>query len=426
MQLSEKNRVRPRRLRAPAVVAALVCAAASGSVSASAAHAAEAPARSDDALVRNLTQRIQDPRLGALVGGFVMDSKSDKVIWQHLAGEPLMAASNAKLFTAVAALGALGPGHRFTTKVVRGGDTVTLVGGGDRTLTTADLAELARKTAEALAASDVTRVRVRFDDSLFPEPTLAEGWNDGYYPDSVAPVRALVVDGRGVMDTSLDAAQEFARQLAAAGVEIADDVARGRADRQPTVARHRSEPLSDTVHRMIKVSDNNVAETLLRATALATGRPATFEGGVSAVRSILGKRFGIDMSKVQLHDGSGLSRANRVPVSAIADVLDLLQDRPFDARLRPVRDGLPIAGEAGSTLGPEWGRFDDPNSSCALGNVQAKTGTLTGAVALSGITRGTDGRWRIFSFVENTSSADPAAIKDAMDGLAATVNGCWA
>lgn len=32
----------------------------------------------------------------------------------------------------------------------------------------------------------------------------------------------------------------------------------------------------------------------------------------------------------------------------------------------------------------------------------------------------------IFSFVENGATADPNAIKDAMDDLAATVNGCYA
>jgi D-alanyl-D-alanine carboxypeptidase/D-alanyl-D-alanine-endopeptidase (penicillin-binding protein 4) len=60
-----------------------------------------------------------------------------------------------------------------------------------------------------------------------------------------------------------------------------------------------------------------------------------------------------------------------------------------------------------------------------VGKVRAKTGTLTGAVALSGLTRADDGGWRVFSFVETGSTAAPDAIKDAMDGLAATVNGCW-
>ena len=58
--------------------------------------------------------------------------------------------------------------------------------------------------------------------------------------------------------------------------------------------------------------------------------------------------------------------------------------------------------------------------------MRAKTGTLTGAIALSGVTQGKDGRWKVFSFVENNSTAQNSEITDAMDGLAATVNGCWA
>jgi D-alanyl-D-alanine carboxypeptidase/D-alanyl-D-alanine-endopeptidase (penicillin-binding protein 4) len=56
----------------------------------------------------------------------------------------------------------------------------------------------------------------------------------------------------------------------------------------------------------------------------------------------------------------------------------------------------------------------------------AKTGTLTGATALSGLTKGSDGRWKIFSFIENGSTAATPDIRHALDGLAATVNGCWA
>jgi D-alanyl-D-alanine carboxypeptidase/D-alanyl-D-alanine-endopeptidase (penicillin-binding protein 4) len=177
---------------------------------------------------------------------------------------------------------------------------------------------------------------------------------------------------------------------------------------------------------MIKVSDNNIAETLLRMTALATGRPATFEDGTAVVRQVLTERYGVNLAGFELHDGSGLSRSDRIPAATLADILDLLTDPLYAATLRPVLDGLPVAGEAGSTLGPEWGRFDDPYSECAVGKVKAKTGTLTGAIALSGLTIGTDGSWKVFSFVENGSTADPADIKDAMDGLAATVNGCWA
>lgn len=380
----------------------------------------------DQAIAANLNTRVVDERLGGNVSGVVLDAKSDGTVWDHNGATALMPASNTKLATATAALTVLGPNHRFQTKVVYGDGTLTLVGGGDRTLTSADLAEMTKDAVAGLKAAGRTSVKVAVDDSLFPEPTLAPGWNDGYYLDSVAPVRALVIDGHAVTDTSIDAGQVFAKQLATHGITVDGDVTRRTEEvTDVPVARHKSAKLSDIVHHMIKVSDNNAAETLLRMTALRAGQPATFEGGTAVVRDVLSRRYGVSLENFEMYDGSGLSRANRIPARTLAEILDLLTEKRYEHRLRSIRDGLPVAGEAGSTLGPEWGRFDDANSSCAVGKVHAKTGTLTGATALSGLTQGKDGRWKVFSFVENGSTANGNAIKDAMDGLAATVNGCW-
>lgn len=376
----------------------------------------------------HLRTRSQNASLGTTFSGVVLDAGSDKVIWGHDAGTALMPASTAKLGTAVAALTALSPDRRFATRVVYGNGTLTLIGGGDRTLTTSDLATLAETAATALKHAGLSSVEVRIDDSLFPSPTLATGWNESYYDDQVAPVRSLVVDGGGFSaDTSMDAGRAFAAQLTGQGITVTSDVTRRLSTPSDVpVAQHASAPLSEIVTAMLKTSNNDTAETLLRLTALATGRPATFDGGTGAVRDILTRHYGVSMADVELHDGSGLSRADRIPVRTVADILDLLTDSRHSHTLKSVDEGLPVAGEAGSTLGPEWGRFDTADSACAVGKVRAKTGTLTGAIALSGLTRAQDGRWKVFSFIENGSTANPAAIKDAMDGLAATVNGCWA
>ncbi|MFH8439977.1 D-alanyl-D-alanine carboxypeptidase/D-alanyl-D-alanine-endopeptidase [Streptomyces sp. NPDC018026] len=378
----------------------------------------------DDAqLVENLNERLADERLGTDVSGVVLDADSDTALWDHNGSTALMPASNAKLATATTALTLLGANHEFTTKVVYGEGTLTLVGGGDRTLTGEDVAALAKTAADGLKAAGRTDVQVRVDDSLFADPSLAEGWNEGYYPTEVAPVRSLVVDGAAVQDTSIDAGEVFAKKLAAQGITVDGEVSRTTAKQSDVpVAQHKSAPLSDIVKQMLKTSDNNIAETLLRMSAVELGKPGTFEAGTALVRQVLSS-YGISLDNFEMHDGSGLSRADRIPAATLAQLLDAITESPA---LGSILEGLPIAGEAGASLGPEWGRFDDPNSECAVGKVHAKTGTLTGAIALSGVTRTDDGDWRIFSFIENNSTADPSDIKDAMDGLAATVNGCWA
>ncbi len=413
-----------------ALVLAMTVPVASATLAAPAAFAADKNTGLDAAeqkMAANLDTRVADQRLGDNVSGVVLDAGTDTTLWDHNASTALMPASNTKLATATAALTVLGPKHRFTTKVVYGNGTLKLVGGGDRTLTSDDLAEMAKSAVAGLKAAGLTSVKVAVDDSLFPEPTLANGWKTGYYPDSVAPVRALVVDGHGVQDTSVDAGKVFAGQLAGSGITVDGDVTRAKASRSDVpVAHHTSAKLSEIVHTMLKTSDNNVAETLLRMTALDAGRPATFEGGTQVVREVLSRRYGVSLDNFEMYDGSGLSRATRIPAATLAQILELLTQPRNLYTLGSILNGLPVSGEAGGTLGPEFGRFDDANSKCAVGKVRAKTGTLTGAVALSGLTQSEDGQWRVFSFVENGSTANPTDTKDALDGLAATVNGCWA
>jgi hypothetical protein len=60
--------------------------------------------------------------------------------------------------------------------------------------------------------------------------------------------------------------------------------------------------LSVIVKHMLKVSDNDSAETLLRMTALAAGRPATFEGGTAVVREVL-TRYGVSLDNFVIHGG---------------------------------------------------------------------------------------------------------------------------
>lgn len=434
MPSSRKPRtMRPSLRRALVIVATVPLAATMLTAPSAAADPAAAQRstaeldRDERKMARNLDIRIRDRRLGGRVSGVVIDAASDRRIWGHHAATALMPASNVKLATAVGALTVLGPDHRFTTKVVHGSGTLTLVGGGDHTLTTRDLGALAKDAVASLKRAGVTSVRVRVDGRLFPRPTRATGWKRGYHPGEVTPVRALAVAGHDVMDTSLDAGQVFARLLAQRGVTVTGGVNRGAAGaRDVTVGQHRSAKLSRIVRRMLKVSDNDIAESLLRMTALGAGRPATFEGGTAAVRTVLSGTYGVSLANFRMYDGSGLSRATRIPAQTLAEILDLTVDPRHSRTLKHVADGLPVAGQRGATLGPEWGRFDTVASRCAVGKVRAKTGTLTGAIALSGMTKAQDGRWKVFSFVENGSPANPTATKDALDGLAATVNGCWA
>ena len=61
---------------------------------------------------------------------------------------------------------------------------------------------------------------------------------------------------------------------------------------------------------------------------------------------------------------------------------------------------------------------------CAAGLIEAKTGSLSGVIALSGFARGADGNVKLFSFLLNKVPST-LTTRRAVDRLAATITGCW-
>ena len=397
------------------------------SATAGRASAAAGPTAADRTAAARLKTRFPAAGLGPGRIGKVLDVASGRTVWSSAAGTGRMPASTQKLAVAVSALTVLGPAHTERTRTRYQAGTLYLVGGGDQLLTTADLKALATATAKALGQRGLRVTALRVDDSLFPAPTTANaspGWLRGYYPSELAPVRALALGGARVNDTALAAGRLFAQQLTAAGVRLPGGAPKRRTApaRSVELASHTSKPLSKVVEHMLKVSDNNTAEGLLRLTALATHRPATWQGGTAAVRKVL-TGYGVPLAGVRLYDGSGLSRSDRMTASALAALVALSVEPRYDKQLWPLFDGLPVAGWDG-TLGAREHRFSTKPSSCAAGRVRAKTGSLHDAHALVGVTKGKDGRWKAFAFVQN-GSVPAVQARRGLDRLAATVTGCW-
>ncbi|MGL5859547.1 MAG: D-alanyl-D-alanine carboxypeptidase/D-alanyl-D-alanine endopeptidase [Angustibacter sp.] len=377
----------------------------------------------DRRIARMLSARTSTAAVSAGFSGAVLDVSSNRLVWSKRGTVGRMPASTAKLVTATTALTVFGPEHRFTTRVRQGAtrSRVMLVGGGDPSLSTADLRQLARSTASSLRRSGLRRVTVWADDSLFPTPTPAPGWRSSYVPSEVRWVRALVVDERHAANTSTDAAHAFARQLEAAGIDVVGRKVGVTPRGGRLLASVQGDRLSAIVARMLLRSDNDHAEALHRLVAVARGWPTSWIGAGRAQRSVL-RRDGIDLPVSALADGSGLSRASRVSAVQLAAVVDNVLE-PGQPELAPMRSGaLPLAGRTG-TLQAGYGRFASGPARCAAGRVTAKTGTLRDVIALAGWTRARDGRVKAFAFVVNGPAASLAR-KQRLDLLAATVTGC--
>lgn len=379
----------------------------------------------DQAVHDRLGLRSLDKRLGRDLAGLVTDAETGQVLWKRTPGERQLPASNTKLVTAVTALETFGPDHRFATDVVRDLATprrVYLVGSGDPSLSGADLRALARLTARAVRAEGIGRVQVRVDDSLFPAPTPATGWKSSYVVSDVSPVRALVVDQHRRWDTSLDAGQAFADLLRRQGLNAGKVRRLARPATAAVVASRLGDPVATQVTAMLRSSDNDYAEALHRLVALHTGHPATWQGAAEAARAAL-LRLGVDLGSSVVHDGSGLSRADRLSPRVVVAVLAKVFDdaHPRLASLR--HDSLPVAGVSG-TLGPSYLRYVTRPTKCAAGLVEAKTGSLRGVITLSGFATGADGRVKLFSFLLNRVPST-LQTRRAVDRLASTITGCW-
>jgi len=393
--------------------------------------------------------------LGRHVGAVVTDLGTGAVLYSRNAGSAFEPASNAKLVTAVAALRALGPSARFTTRVVAGArpGLLTLAGGGDPTLAAgapprsdypqpATLASLAAATARWLAARGTRTARLSYDTSLFTGPATAPGWTPGYISTgNVTPITSLEVD-QGRLTPSgkpqdaddpgnfrprsttpaAEAAGAFARFLRRDGVRVAGGAVPGRLPRRAVpVAAVRSPELSAIVGWMLRESNNVIAEDLARQVALRTGKPASFSGAAAAVTAVLGT-LGTGRG-VHLVDGSGLSPLDRVTPAALAAIVRLAAARG-PAALRAAVTGMPVAGFSG-TLAPGqsvFGSFRPP----ALGVVRAKTGNLTRVASLAGIVDDASGRVLAFAFMADRipkGSMLPAAA-GTMDAMATVLAGC--
>ncbi|WP_407703609.1 D-alanyl-D-alanine carboxypeptidase/D-alanyl-D-alanine endopeptidase [Streptomyces triticagri] len=415
------------------------------------------PAPTEGALADVLEPLLKDSALGPDRTASVVDAATGDTVYGSKAGKAVVPASTTKIATATAALAALGPDHRLTTRVVaeQGSDKLTLVGAGDPTLTarkdadgSASLRKLADDTAEALkqradgagagkgekAGKDgkggkggkkPAGIKLSYDVSRYAGTDQHPiGPND-----NLAPVTALMAD-EGRLDDSAkgpaprsgdpagDAARTFADLLEDRGVKVDGPPGEHKAPKKAKpLAETSSAPLSALVERMLTNSDNDIGEALARQVALEGGEKASFAGAEKAVKARLGK-LGLPVSGTRFADGSGLDRDDRITARLLTGLLAAAAD-PKRPELRPVLTGLPVAGFTGTLAS----RYEGDGAAPGTGLVRAKTGTLTGINTLAGSVVDADGRLLVFAFTASKTVA-PQAAQDALDRLASAIANC--
>jgi D-alanyl-D-alanine carboxypeptidase/D-alanyl-D-alanine-endopeptidase (penicillin-binding protein 4) len=222
---------------------------------------------------------------------------------------------------------------------------------------------------------------------------------------------APVTFERSVSDPLRYAAAVLRMQLAAVGIAVDGADRPGPVPAGATeLLAYEGKPLAEIVRLLMKYSNNNIAETLVKDLgAERAGPPGTWPSGLAVLRTQLAA-LGVPVDAVQMVDGSGLSPANRVTPRALVTALRLA--RTSFAFGPEYVSALPLAGRDGTLEHRAHGAVDA---------VRAKTGLLNSAAALSGYALPRSGGELVFSILVNDYARGDAEVMAGIDALAAAL-----
>ncbi|MEK7410788.1 MAG: D-alanyl-D-alanine carboxypeptidase/D-alanyl-D-alanine-endopeptidase [Actinomycetota bacterium] len=351
----------------------------------------------------------------------VVDVEGRTVVASNVS-KPLMPASNLKILVAAAAFQILGVDYRFSTNLVgiANGPEIEgdlwIVGGGDPLLTAGEYPNTeirpplfptrVEKLLAALADAGITRISgsVVGDESRYDTERFTPSLGLGVRGTEIGPLGALLIND-GVIAASpikpdnpaLSAAIEFTRLLTERGIEVVGSPKTGTASADlPIIASIKSVPMVDIIAEMLTNSDNNTAELLLKEIGRESTGQGTRVAGIAAVLTALAKA-NVDIEGLAMTDGSGLDRSNRVTCSTLQAIL--LSDGGFGE----LTAGFAVAGRNGTLS-------DLFLTGSVTGLMRAKTGTLTGVKALSGVIPYSDDKAIIFSILLNGSGVSNQSV----------------
>jgi D-alanyl-D-alanine carboxypeptidase/D-alanyl-D-alanine-endopeptidase (penicillin-binding protein 4) len=198
-------------------------------------------------------------------------------------------------------------------------------------------------------------------------------------------------------------------RLRAAGIELVGNVVE-RPEKPDNLWMLVATTETDLVPTMAisnKRSQSFYAEQIFKTLAFEKTGRGTWEGAVGLARGFLAT-LGLDASRFDIHDGSGLSPYDRVSAGALVSFLRAMSSHPQGAVWRST---LAVSGGADGSLRH---RLLD---SLTRGQVEAKTGTLNGVSTLAGYARAASGKTYAFAILLNGPRVSESRGHAFQDGL---------
>ena len=319
----------------------------------------------------------------------VVDAMTGEVIFERNSTQARKPASVIKLLSATSVLSYIDSQKVFNTNIYKGVDPGTIVINGEYdpwiSMIQSQAQKMGRTSLPRLGFNTINR----YNELAGAEARRLKILYTGLFPQDLANLQAFLKK-RGIRTTAEKITPEDALLQSA----------------EPLVLS-----ASPTLETMVKWtllwSDNVLAERLARLAAITSGETFNTQGVENTFHTVL-TNFGIDPDKIEVADGSGLSKQNRVTAKAIADLLMKIRNDP---KYVSVYEGLPIGGVSGTlqkrflTTAPQ-----------AVGLVRGKTGTLSGTVSLAGYVDSED-RQYIFVAIADKIPRRYSASERARDTL---------
>lgn len=202
----------------------------------------------------------------------------------------------------------------------------------------------------------------------------------------------------------------FKRALLAEGIHFAPGQGKVVTGRVPTFATPLAEKKSQTLKQLLpvymKLSNNTIAETLVKEMGQNVHGEGSWAKGIEAMRTY-GASVGLDMSQWKFEDGSGLSYSNRLTSRQVSELLYAVRQESWS---NTFVNSLPVGGINNRITGGTLRyRLD---TTATRGITKAKTGSLRNTKALAGYTTTRDGEELIFTVLTDRNPTNMIPLID--------------
>ena len=293
----------------------------------------------------------------------IRDLHSGRDLIRYHNDKPLIPASIMKCVTVASLMERAEIDSRFETKVYIEGlvtdstlrGNLLIVGSGDPSLNSRyihDSQDICEEIARSLKKRGIKVISgcVRVDESIWQGASTPPSW----HPSDLAHDYGAgsfglnfednAIGSRSVSNPAMMFRNRLRGQLAANGIilqNVESDGLERVASPKKLLLIHRSAPLDEIMRSCMMRSDNQYAEALLRTLAVKCGKEGSTEVAAQIEKEMWQNR-GFPMEGINIVDGSGLSRSDRMTADFIAEILTVKARNDYYNSL------FPLAGEEGT------------------------------------------------------------------------------